>query len=103
MTMLKISQTWPATLLRYKIARLNKTYGKNITSDKVRPSTRRLFGRRLSFREQKMTKKTTKLFRKIEIDARDKIAVTNLVFDTGQNIPARELKNSDMAFLLKAY
>ena len=50
-----------------------------------------------------MTRKTTKLFRKIEIDAKDKIAVTNLVFDTGQNVPARELKNSDMAFLLKAY
>lgn len=50
-----------------------------------------------------MTRKTTKLFRKIEIDARDKITVTNLVFDTGQNVPARELKNSDMAFLLKAY
>ena len=45
-----------------------------------------------------MTRNTTKLFRKIEIDVRDKIAVTNLVLDTGQNVPARELKNSDIAF-----
>ena len=52
-----------------------------------------------------MTRKTTKLFRKIEIDVRDRIAVTNLVLDTGQNVPARELKNSDIAFffLFKAY
>ena len=45
-----------------------------------------------------MTRKTIKLFRKIEIDVRDRIAVTNLVLDTGQNVPARELKNSDIAF-----
>ena len=50
-----------------------------------------------------MTRKTTKLFRKIEIDVRDKIAVTKLIFDSGQNVPARELKNLDMAFFLKAY
>jgi len=48
-----------------------------------------------------MTRKTTKLFRKIEIDVRAKFAVTNLVFDTGQNVPAREWKNSD--FFFKAY
>ena len=45
-----------------------------------------------------MTRKTTKLFRKIEIDVRDKIAVTNLVLDMGQNVLARELKNSDIAY-----
>lgn len=45
-----------------------------------------------------MTRNTTKLFRKIEIDVRDKIAVTNLVLDPGQNVPARELKNSDIAY-----
>ena len=44
-----------------------------------------------------MTRKTTELFRKIEIEVRDKIAFTNLVLDTGQNVSARELKNSDMA------
>ena len=48
-----------------------------------------------------MTRKTTKLFRKIETDVRDKIAVTNLVLDTGQNVPARELKNSDIFFFLR--